>query len=382
MPQNALYSKERMLRAMTNQIPDRVPVAPDISNMIPCRLTGKPFWDIYLYNNPHLWQAYINAVRYFGIDGWFTYGYINLIYSNNEQTTKQDIVQKTDDRITVRDTHQTPAGELWNETVYYLADPPTTTRKLIKNLQDDLPKLRYLFPAITGFDPTPLDQMRIELGNLGALGIGIAVPGLQNLFDYFDGGLEAATYAYYDTLELVQEFVSWQEKFLLRQLELSLAAKPDFILFGASGLGTMNTPESFRQLSFPFLKKATKLCKQAGIPSMLHSCGKERLLVEIMANETDLDCINPLEVPPMGDCNLGEIKQTFGHRLALMGNLHTTEVILLGTPDEVEFAARQCITDAGANGGFILSTGDQCGRDTPDENIFKLVEIAKSASYY
>jgi uroporphyrinogen decarboxylase len=374
-------SKERMLLAMTNQIPDRIPVAPDISNMIPCRLTKKPFWDIYLYNNPPLWQAYIETIKYFGIDGWFTYGYINFKYANDSKTSKHEIIQKTDERITVRNTHQTPAGELWDEMVYYLADPPTATRKLIKNIDEDMPKLRYFFPEITGFDPIPLEEMRVALGDLGALGIGIAVPGMQNLFDWFDGGLEPATYAYYDNPGLVQEFVSRQEKFLLRQLELSLAAKPDFILFGASGLGTMNTAESLRKMALPFLQEATKMCKQAGIPSMLHSCGRERMLVEIMANETDLDCINPLEIPPMGDCNLAEIKQRFGNWLALMGNLHTTEIMLSGTVAEVEFAAKQCIADAGKNGGFILSTGDQCGRDTPDENIFKLVEVAKSAKY-
>ncbi len=46
--------RERMLIAMTNGRPDRVPVAPDISNMIPCRLTGKPFWEIYYFGEPSL----------------------------------------------------------------------------------------------------------------------------------------------------------------------------------------------------------------------------------------------------------------------------------------------------------------------------------------
>ncbi len=44
-----MTSKQRMLIAMKGGRPDCVPVAPDISNMIPCRLTGKPFWDIYLF---------------------------------------------------------------------------------------------------------------------------------------------------------------------------------------------------------------------------------------------------------------------------------------------------------------------------------------------
>jgi len=38
--------------------------------------------------------------------------------------------------------------------------------------------------------------------------------------------------------------------------------------------------------------------------------------------------------------------------------------------------------DAGEDGGFILSTGDQCGRDTPDINIRTMVDTAKEFGYY
>lgn len=66
----------------------------------------------------------------------------------------------------------------------------------------------------------------------------------------------------------------------------------------------------------------------------------------------------------------------------MKGNLHTTEVMLRGRPEDVVAAARKAIDDAAAGGRFILSTGDQCGRDTPDENIFALLEVAKSYGRY
>ena len=73
-----MTSKERMLIAMRNGKPDMVPVAPDISNMIPCKLTGKPFWDIYLVEDPiaeagpytRLARSYLSAMKSFGFDGW------------------------------------------------------------------------------------------------------------------------------------------------------------------------------------------------------------------------------------------------------------------------------------------------------------------------
>ena len=47
-----MTSRERLQILVRGGIPDHVPVAPDTSNMIPARLTGKPFWDLYLYQDP------------------------------------------------------------------------------------------------------------------------------------------------------------------------------------------------------------------------------------------------------------------------------------------------------------------------------------------
>ena len=38
--------------------------------------------------------------------------------------------------------------------------------------------------------------------------------------------------------------------------------------------------------------------------------------------------------------------------------------------------------DAKADGRFVLSTGDQCGRDTPEENILAMIETAKNYGEY
>ena len=84
----------------------------------------------------------------------------------------------------------------------------------------------------------------------------------------------------------------------------------------------------------------------------------------------------------MGDCNLADLKQHFGSRIALMGNLHTSEVMLMGNTNAVRRASLQAIRDAGQGGGFILSTGDQCGRDTPDENLFAMVQTAREFGQY
>jgi uroporphyrinogen decarboxylase len=84
----------------------------------------------------------------------------------------------------------------------------------------------------------------------------------------------------------------------------------------------------------------------------------------------------------MGDCDLAEVKRAHGQQIALMGNLHTTRTMFMGSPADVESAAKAAIDVAGSGGGFILSTGDQCGRDTPDENIFKMIDVAQTYGQY
>ena len=98
--------------------------------------------------------------------------------------------------------------------------------------------------------------------------------------------------------------------------------------------------------------------------------------------EIDLDVMEPLEAPPGGDVDLADAKRRWGDKFCLKGNLNTFDLMLHGTPDQVAQAAREAIDAAGAGGGFILSTGDQCGRDTPDANFEALVEVSRTYGRY
>jgi len=68
--------------------------------------------------------------------------------------------------------------------------------------------------------------------------------------------------------------------------------------------------------------------------------------------------------------------------LILKGNLHTTKIMLKGSVREVKAASKKAIDQAAEGGGFILSTGDQCGRDTPEENIRVMIETARTYGVY
>jgi len=375
--------RERLLTVLAGNIPDCVPVMPDCSNMIPCRLTGKPFWDIYLYQDPPLWKAYLDCARHFDFDSLMD-GYVHISLPGEEDPNAAPwepmLVHESPERLVVQHCRREGRKIEWSPrvTVYYVADPPTGN---VPPEKIGLPPVPTRYRPVEGIKPWPtgpelLRLVKQEMGEQGLVGVFCGHSCLLSSPDDI--------YSYYDDPEPWRRRARKALEYFERRFAglMALPDKPDFIAVGASGTLVFQTVAMFRELGLPIVKRMTALAAAAGLPSHLHSCGPERELVRICAEETDLTVIDPLEVPPMGDCDLADLKRRYGSRLVLKGNLHTTEVMLRGTPEIVAAAARRAIADAAAGGRYILSTGDQCGRDTPFENIQAMVQTARTYGRY
>ena len=373
--------RERLLTVLRGGIPDCVPVAPDFSNMIPAKLTGKPFWDLYLYNDPPIWDAYIDCAKFFAIDAMMD-GYfpLNLSEAMDGPAWESFIVYRDAERIVTQQSYQDNGKRVWapTVTVYYVADPPTYG---VPPAKIGLPSTPTCYAPVEGVKPVDrgldgLRRVKERLGEQGLVGVFvISSCALSNEEDILN---------YYDHPELHAQWAEERVALAERRFHtlMAMEVRPDFLCVGGSGTLVFQTVEIFRQLSLPAVKRVIELATAAGLPTHIHSCGPETALVKIMAEETALTVIDPLEIPPMGDCNLAELKRQYGSRLTLKGNLHTTDVMLRGTPDDVVAAAKRAIDDAAAGGRFILSTGDQCGRDTPFANLRAMIDTARTYGRY
>lgn len=376
-----MNSRERLLTVLRGELPDCVPVAPDFSNMIPARRTGKPFWDLYLYNDPPIWEAYLECAKYFNIDSVMD-GYFPLTFPDEVQDEgwERQIVQKTPERIVTQGSRVENGRREWQPVVdvYYVADSPTTG---IPPAKAGLPPVPEKWEPLEGVKPVDLGPSGLKrvkelMGDQGLVGVWVtsscALGSEQAIYDYYDNPDKHEMWA--------QQRVEAAERRFAKIMTLDV--KPDFVCVGGSGSLIFQTPKIFRQLAFPAVKRAIDLATAAGLPTHVHSCGPEKALVKIFAEETTLTVIDPLEIPPMGNCDLAELKRLYGDKIVLKGNLHTTEVMWRGSVADVVRASQKAIDDGGAGGRFILSTGDQCGRDTPDENLFAMVETARTYGRY
>lgn len=378
-----MNSKERLLTVLQGKIPDCVPASPDFSNMIPVRLTGKPFWDIYLYNDPPIQDAYIACAKHFNIDSLMD-GHPFVWPSDpvDPRPWEQFIVHRDAVRIVTQASYLDNGRRIWHDKVdvYNIANPPVGN---VDPSKLGLPATPTRYEPVTGAKPIDygierLHRSKQSMGNQGLIGVFI-------IYSSFTGS-EEAIYYYADHPEELEKVKEQRMEEVDRRFADLMAMRPedrpDFICVGGSGTLVFQTPAFFHDYAFPAVKRAIDLATAAGIPTHIHSCGPEKELVRIMAQETSLTVIDPLEIPPMGDCDLAELKRLYGANITLKGNLHTTEVMLKGRPEDVVAASRKAIDDAAAGGRFILSTGDQCGRDTPDENLFAMIETARTYGKY
>lgn len=387
--QAPMTGRERMLTAFARREADHVPVSPDISAMVPVRLSGRPFDEMFLDGLPHdgyasasVAQAYVDAVRYYGMDGWYIYGSLpEIIPEDRPQWENTYIDRPEGGKIEIGVAH-TPYGDLSQRKIYFTDEPPWESEKPVKDLRRDWPRLRALMGEDEDWKWEPNVTDRDRIGELGVYSICIGIPQDWWFFQR-EGGYNTTFFDYVDEESYMMDVFAFYTRYALARLRAAIKAGIDEVMLGGSASSlSASSPTNFRKFDLPFIQEAAKICKDAGVYSHLHVCGKSNKVVEMVAEETDIDVMEPLEEPPGGNVDIAEIKRRYGHKLCLKGNINTFEFMLNATPEQVEEKAKRLIDLCADGGGFVLSTGDQCGRDTPDANIFKLVEVACTYGRY
>ncbi|NLT41505.1 MAG: hypothetical protein GXX93_02415 [Anaerolineae bacterium] len=96
---------------------------------------------------------------------------------------------------------------------------------------------------------------------------------------------------------------------------------------------------------------AAKPIKQAGGLIWLHSHGKMSPVIEGFM-EMGVDCLNPIEPPPMGDMTLRQAREVVGNRMCLEGNLEADDMFR-APAERIRRLVAEAIEDA-RGGGLIL----------------------------
>lgn len=371
-----MTSKERMMRALRGEKPDRLPVS------------------------VHQWQGYhldeylggisaLDAFGRFGMDAQIQYfeemgqfWLVNADFEKASTATWRDEVavirNDPDDRV-MHHTIHTPEGTLTYKTA---GDRKTTwiTEYLIKH-DADLDLIRKYMPAPT-LDLGPVSDAYDEVGDRGIL-------------RGFVWGDQAGCWQHACCLADVNNLIlrcltdpDWVHALLDTLLEKKLqfiesmqGAKFDLIeTGGGAGSSTLISPDLHRDFCLPYDRKVHDALHSLGFLVTYHTCGGTRGIEEhIVANGCDVsETLAPVSIG--GNQEPWEFKAKVAGRLALIGGLDQFNVLTEAPDNTIRTKVHELFDRVGSDGGYICSLADHFF-ETPPDRLQIYANAARECTY-
>jgi uroporphyrinogen decarboxylase len=143
--------------------------------------------------------------------------------------------------------------------------------------------------------------------------------------------------------------------------------------------GPLMSPSHFREILAPAMKRLYKNWHDCGLYVIKHTDGNIEPILEDLI-DTGLDCLNPID--PSAGMSLAKVKQRYGSRICIMGNVDCAGSLVSGTEEDVVTEVRACLDAAADGGGYILSSSNSIHRDVKPENYVAMVSAVKQYGRY
>ncbi|MCF6334750.1 MAG: hypothetical protein L3J12_03305 [Spirochaetales bacterium] len=143
--------------------------------------------------------------------------------------------------------------------------------------------------------------------------------------------------------------------------------------------GPIMGPEPWKEFILPGLTKLIKSIKKEGYQFIKHNDGNINSILEEMV-KAGIDCIDPIDAEAGMD--LKEIKDKYGSQIAIKGGVPVTSILTNGTEKDVVKNVKQCITNGGMGGGYILSSSSDIIASVNPENYHTMLKTVREFGTY
>ncbi len=368
-----LLGRERALRALHHQVPDRIPLDLGSTN---CTTMTK--------------VAYDNLKRYLGIEKETKFMMENFQIVFIDEEVLQIL------GIDTRGIHPRPVffknmvdeRTYFNEFgikyhmpedgLYYDMVEHPLAGKSIEELQD------YEWP-----DPAKtmdLSGVREKAKNLKESNEYLLVGDMidTGIFEpcWYLRGFENFLVDLLTDVDFVTTLLEGMYTYQLKKYSLFLQEVGEFldVVFVGDDLATAESvimsPKTYREIIKPYhkeyFKNLKKMTPQAQF--LYHSCGSIFSFIPDLI-EVGVDILNPVQVSAQ-NMDTKVLKEKFGGELSFWGAIDTTQVLPQGAKEEVREEVRKRIDDLGPE-GYVLTSVHDIQPDVPPENIMTMFEEAK-----
>ncbi len=371
-----MTSKERLMKALTGEKPDRMPAT------------------------VHQWQGYhldkymngisdLEAFKQTGLDAqiqyfeemaqfWTTQADFEAFNTPEWQDAVTIVSDDPDNRVN-HHVISTPGGVLTYKTA---GDRKTTwiTEYIIKHNEDiDLIKKYMPIPSLS---LEPLARKYDEIGDDGILrGFvwGDQAGCWQHAACLYD--ITDLIMATFDKPDWVHELLTILLDKKLRFIEGMKGAKFDLIeTGGGSASSTVVSPRLHEEFCLPYDRKMHDALHDLGFLVTYHTCGGTHGIEEhIVANGCDAsETLAPMSVG--GNQEPWDFKRKVGNRIACIGGVDQFNVLTDGSPSLIRDKTHELFEKVGMDGGYICSASDHFF-ETPVDKLMAFADAAKECVY-
>lgn len=172
----------------------------------------------------------------------------------------------------------------------------------------------------------------------------------------------------------------------LEVLERCLEAAKGYVdmLYIGEDLGTQRGPiislDLYRQHLRPRHQKYVDLAKAYDLPVMIHSCGSSSWAFEDFI-EMGINVIDTLQ-PEAAKMEPAYLKKTYGDRLSFHGAISTAGPIATGTVEDVVADCREKLDILKPGGGYCFAPTHMLQDNSPTQNVLAMYDAAKEYGRY
>ncbi|MEW6358770.1 MAG: uroporphyrinogen decarboxylase family protein [Planctomycetota bacterium] len=196
-------------------------------------------------------------------------------------------------------------------------------------------------------------------------------------------GLELFSYAIHDARDAVEKLMNVLNTNSVRTATVAAEKRLCPMFFVGDDIAykgaLMFSPAFLRETFIPCLARVCEPLVNAGIKVIFHSDGYVMEILDDMI-EAGISGLNPVE--PIAGMDIGLLKKRYGRNLILVGNVDCSQVLPLGTREEVVEATKACIRAASPGGGHFIGSSSEITPSTPVENILAFYATCRDFGAY
>jgi len=201
-------------------------------------------------------------------------------------------------------------------------------------------------------------------------------------FSHYLRGMENLLMDYVLNPRLAERLARVVMDYKRRVLERAAEIGADILCTGddyAHNRAPIMSPEHFERFLLPYLREAVSVAKQKGVPFLKHTDGRLWPILDMIV-DAGIDILDPIE--PVAGMDIGRVKDVYGDRMALAGNVDCSHVLTQGTPGEVVAAVKETLAKGGVGGGLILASSNSIHPAVKPENYRTMVQAARRYGRY